>query len=604
MNNSPNGNYPQFPQQQVPQQQQAPQQQPVSYYQPPSYYPAGYNGVNAGQPVYPNTDDAPHAKAAESTLGEMNIPLFLIFSVVFGWVCARTIMIGSIGAGMTLMGILFYALFLPFILHKQHKKIPLSAWLLFIPQIAALGAFALWESPVNKAAALIVSFIIVTVQTTLIAGCTEGKPFSFELVSDVCMTYLAYPFLNLAQTVKTIFGFGKPKDGAKKNSAAAKVGVGLLISIPVVIILIIMLSHADEMFAMWVQKIIEVLNISFSRILADVLLTFIVMLYVMPLVVTLRSGYRPEHVEKAFKRMLDPIVTSTVLFSASVIYLVFVAVQFRYLFATAGSLPDGFTYAEYCRRGFFELVLVTGATALIVALVCMLTRHNDKDKLPAYTKAALLIITVCAGVMTVSAISRLVIYVRVYGMTVSRFNAGVIIGLLALCVVVTALKILFEKLRVSAIIGTALIVVGAAYAVCNVDGLVARYNIDRYLAGGNGRLDIGYIKYDLSLSALPELDRMAEIATKSGDKEMAKQAIRDIVEYKELRDGFESVPAKWTLSRYLARSVMDKYGVRYQDGQEYRDSYDDYWNYRYGYDYYGDDYEDYEDYDDYDNVMV
>ena len=252
-------------------------------------------------------------------------------------------------------------------------------------------------------------------------------------------------------------------------------------------------------------------------------------------------------------------------------------------------------------------MLVTGVTTLIIAVVCMLTNHNDKDRLPGHTKAALLIISVCAGVMTVSAISRLVMYVRVYGMTVSRFNAAIAIGLLALCIVVTALKILFEKLRVSVIVGAALILVGAAYSVCNVDGIVARYNIDRYLSGQSKTLDIGYIKYHLSIAAMPELDRMAQKATKADDREMAQQAIKDAVEYKELREGFQTVPAKWTLSRYLAHEVMDKHHIKYQDGADYQKAYDDYWEYKYGRDddddYEGDydEYSDYSEYDDYDN---
>lgn len=533
-----------------------------AYYQPPNYYQQyGYNGNPAPGNYRPNKQ--PHIVAAESALETMNMPLFLIFSIIFGWVCSRTILSGRLGVGMTFTGVLFYAFFMPLILHKQDKKIPISAWFLFIPQIAVLISFALYSSQRNKICGLLISLGIAAIQTTLIAGCTNGRPFSKELLSDVCTSYLAYPFMNMGQTLRSLFGIGKDRSGRKMSKVVPKILIGILISIPVVIILILMMSNADKMFLQWICKAIDSIDINIGRIFGDIILTAIVMLYVMPLVVTLRSGYHNESVEKVPRRPLDAIIVTTVLFAASVIYLMFVAVQFTYLFANGSSLPESLSYAEYCRRGFFELVSVTAVTTIVIAVVCMLTTHNENDKLPAYTKAALLIISACDCVMIVSAAYRLMIYVREYNMTIARFNAAVIIAFMAVCIIVMSLKILFEKLKISPIIGSAVIVIMSLYSVFNVDGFIARYNIDKYLADTKSEFDVNYITCNLSPAAVMELDRMDEISFDPKIKSEAEYAIAAIANDYSLFSDDCCPLADWTWDRYQASKIIENFRFNY-----------------------------------------
>src|SRR5690625_6492960 len=52
----------------------------------------------------------------------------------------------------------------------------------------------------------------------------------------------------------------------------------------------------------------------------------------------------------------NSITAITILVMINVFYLLFVVIQFRYFFNN--DLMEGFTYASYARRGFFELILV------------------------------------------------------------------------------------------------------------------------------------------------------------------------------------------------------------------------------------------------------
>ena len=353
-----------------------------------------------------------------------------------------------------------------------------------------------------------------------------------------------------------------------------KIAIGAAISLPVVLTLVMIFAFADEMFAKWVSRLLSVLNLNPVRITADILFTLIVMLYVMPLIVTLRSGYHKQYNHKESRRFFDPVITATVLFASSVVYLVFVAVQFTYLFAGIGSLPEGLTLAEYSRRGFFELVFVIVITTIVMGAVCMLTKNNQHDRLPVYVKIALLIITVSNGIIIVSAARRLIIYIGGYNLTVSRFNAAVLICLMAIVDIVVALRIIFDRLRVSAVVGTIVAMTVAAYCLFNVDGFVAKYNVDQYLANPvKNRIDIHYMTRDLSVAAVPQLERVMEKAPDQKTKEHAKLAIAYIAQKNNLFPGDNKHLARWTLDRQVAVNIIEKHGITEEMADEYFDRY-------------------------------
>ena len=284
-------------------------------------------------------------------------------------------------------------------------------------------------------------------------------------------------------------------------------------------------------------------------------------------------------VQKEHKRPLDSIIVTTVLFAASVVYLVFVAVQFRYLFM---GLPNEMTYAEYCRRGFGELVFVIVLTTAVIAAVCMLTTRNARNRLPGYTKAALLLISACDCVMIVSAARRVVIYVEAYGMTVARLNAAVLIFLMAAGVLIAALKILFEDLKVSVMAGCVLIAVMTAYACVNVDGVVAGYNVNRYLKDpAHNKIDLYYLS-ELSAGAMPALDRLMDETSDASMIRNVRYTMALIADDHALFVGDADRIARWSWDRQKAVDILDKRGVNGNTLNSYYDS--DFYRNRYGFD--------------------
>ncbi|MCQ5134549.1 DUF4153 domain-containing protein, partial [Coprococcus eutactus] len=54
----------------------------------------------------------------------------------------------------------------------------------------------------------------------------------------------------------------------------------------------------------------------------------------------------------------EPVIGISITVVLTAFYLIFAVVQIVYLFMNSAGLPDYMTYAEYARRGFFQLLFV------------------------------------------------------------------------------------------------------------------------------------------------------------------------------------------------------------------------------------------------------
>ena len=210
---------------------------------------------------------------------------------------------------------------------------------------------------------------------------------------------------------------------------------------------------------------------------------------------------------------------ATVLAALDLLFLAFVVVQLRYLFGGDAlvQVTPTLTYAEYARRGFFELVV---AVALVVPMLLA------ADWLVARRTARhVLLFRILAGVQTglvlaiaASAFQRLRLYHAVYGLTELRFYAMVLlvwIAALLIWLAVTVLRGRREWFAYGALVTG--VATAALLFVVNPDALVARTNVAR-LASSSApvRFDVAYATtlsadaVPVLIAALPSLPRDAQ----------------------------------------------------------------------------------------------
>jgi hypothetical protein len=186
------------------------------------------------------------------------------------------------------------------------------------------------------------------------------------------------------------------------------------------------------------------------------------------------------------------------------LFLAFVLVQLRYLFGDSSLVEQtvGLTYAEYARRGFFELVAVA---ALVLPMLLLSdwalaeTHGRGRRILRALAGVQLLLLFVIMA----SALKRMLLYQSAYGLTELRVYTMAFMTWLGIVLVWFAVTVLRGQRRPfapgAALAGLSLIL---ALNFLNPDALISRVNAQRAFAGA--AFDAAYAT-SLSADAVPEL---------------------------------------------------------------------------------------------------
>jgi hypothetical protein len=298
-------------------------------------------------------------------------------------------------------------------------------------------------------------------------------------------------------------------------SKAVAVARGLVIAAPLVVVFGALFLSADAVFAKLVGNVLRFdFEWAASHILLFSILAWISTGYLRgfltgtelpPLRDLWRNGAPPVLASK--RPMLGITETATTLAMLDLLFLLFVIVQFRYLFggdALVQVTPD-LTYAEYARRGFFELVFaVFLVVPVLLAADWLLDRRTRRDDFVFRSLAGVQIGLVLA--IAASALQRLRLYHASYGLTESRFYAMVLLVFIGVMLVWLAATVLRGRRHAFAFgaLASGLATVALLFVV-NPDAIVARTNVARMSSAAvSVRFDVAYAT-SLSADAVPML---------------------------------------------------------------------------------------------------
>ena len=183
------------------------------------------------------------------------------------------------------------------------------------------------------------------------------------------------------------------------------------------------------------------------------------------------------------------------------LYVIFFFTQGSYfLSAFSGNLPEGYSYSEYARRGFFELCGVTIINLAIITFISFLSQKSGKNK-PAALKFYTLTLSFSTIILIAVAISKMVMYISEYGLTRLRFYTMWFMILCALMFVLIIVKQFKFEMKFSAWFAGVFTVMFAVLCFSSPDYIIAKYNIEMYKAGYLDELDTDEI-YDMSADAV------------------------------------------------------------------------------------------------------
>ncbi len=309
------------------------------------------------------------------------------------------------------------------------------------------------------------------------------------------------------------------REQAGRGTAARKVNPwpvlrGIVIALPVVAVFAALLASADVVFGHELDAFIKLFKLENLPEYIFRLVYILIGAYLLAGVfLHAASQSRDEKLIGEDKPLLNPFLGFTesaiVLGSVTILFAAFVVIQFRYFFGGQANINiEGYTYSEYARRGFGELVTVAFFSLLMVLGLSAITRRENEMQRRLYSGLSAAIVALVM-VMLASAYQRLVLYELAYGFSRLRTytHAFLIwIGLLLIAVVV------LEMLRRERAFAFAALIASLGFAVSlgllDVDAFIVQQNVNLAARGGQA-LDVAYL-VQLSDDAIPALARAYE----------------------------------------------------------------------------------------------
>lgn len=281
------------------------------------------------------------------------------------------------------------------------------------------------------------------------------------------------PFRHMAEALRG--GQKAAESGKKPGRSWLYILCGLAVAIPLAGVALLLLTSADAVFRNALGSIFDMdadwrpLRVGMKCVGA-----FLCGALGFYAVLCAQTAVPEPQIQEEGKRA-NTLVAVTFTAVLSVIYGAFCFIQVSVLFAGRETwLPEGYTYAQYAREGFFQLLAVSAMNVLLVIV------SQRKFSPSRALRVLLLVISGCTCLMEVSSAWRMILYVQAYGLTFPRLLALWFLLLLAavlLGAVVTVFRPGFRLFRSTL---TVCLVFWLLFAFARPDALAARYDLRRF----------------------------------------------------------------------------------------------------------------------------
>lgn len=410
--------------------------------------------------------------------------------------------------------------------------------------------------------ALIVYFYFVYSAT----GNSLQIGFSNFILIDFIKALFVTPFLSFGSLFKAMFS---SRNGGKL-SLKILAGLGLAI-IPTAIVLSL-LSYDNSFLNLWNS----IFKFNFLNLLAHIgslILGIPIGMYIFGLfissadkkctqILTVESCKNTSEKLKKIPTLTSVFATAPILF----VYVIFFISQWQYYISGfTGKLPEDFSYAEYAREGFFQLCAVSVINLIIIITVMLVTRRTFDTPSPTL-KLLGIIFSAFTLILISTALAKMAMYINFYGLTQKRIYATWLMVVLALIFIFIAVQQLAPKLKTVALSFSVVVVLFGILALSNVNGIIAKYNVERYISGNFETVDIAALT-DLGDAAVPELVKLYDYIEEgvdsgkitSEDFNIYSQLKRELKDAEKEYSKTENNIFAFTLPRYRAEKALENW---------------------------------------------
>lgn len=443
-------------------------------------------------------------------------------------------------------------------LHTNKKIKDKKTLFLTIPIILLASTYFIFNNLLFKTINLTIIILLTIIMCILTIKPKIKLPqFLYDLLASIMGS------LECMEDVIKSFKRPKKDTNGEKTEKIKKIGKAVIVSLPIIIIVLILLMSADEIFASLFSGIFNAIGklITFQGATSFIIraaVTILVFLCIAGFLTnlikenTMFNEKEENKSEDSSKICIESITVNTILTILNIMYLVFCFIQFTSLFTKIGNSAD-FDYAEYARQGFFQLMFVTFINfAVIFVANCnkKQTAKGQKD----YTKFMNILMLVFTIVIIISAFYRMNLYEQQYGYTHLRLFVYFILATELIMIIPIIIYLIGKKIN---ILKTSIVIGVTMYTILNfinIDKTIAKNNIDRYLANPEKReIDIYYLTQNTGTDAIEQIARLLEVE----DKRVVENAERYLYYKKDELENKEIHLQELNLSELRAKKVLE-----------------------------------------------
>ena len=469
-----------------------------------------YNGAQTPyvpQPVTPKVKEKPVYSKAETVLS--------VFVFIAAFCFVRYVVFHAMGFITT--G-LYIAIITAAIIYLRKKECKFSRFNKVLTGVLYLFTIVFSITANNFIKTLDAIFLFGAGAYLVYSVGADNKTVERFLPFAICKAIFEYPFSNFEKQATIT---SDSLSSSKAGSNAKYIVIGLLITVPLTAIVASLLMSADDGMDRMLTNIFDrIFREELWNIILQLCLAIPCSLYLFGMfytnthlngLATLDENRCKQSMYNM--RFISNLIVYTAVTPICILYVLFFISQASYfLSAFAGNLPDGYTYADYARQGFFELFAVALINLGVLCFMSLFSKKAGREKTKAL-KFYSIIISVFTIILIATAMSKMVMYIDNYGLTKLRLYTSWFMVLLALTFVMVIIKQFKFDMQFAKHFSIMFTIMFAILCFSRTEAIIARYNIKMYNSGYLDELDIHAIlemSDDALLVALDEGEVTAE----------------------------------------------------------------------------------------------
>jgi hypothetical protein len=334
---------------------------------------------------------------------------------------------------------------------------------------------------------------------------------------------------------------------------------GLAIALPIVACFGSLLAAGDIVFKEKLDDFLDLGNLTENIFRGILILIYAYLLAGSFIHSALKS--RDENIAGEYKPTIKPFLgfteSAVILGSVAILFLMFVVVQFQYFFGGETNIGvEGYTYSQYARRGFNELITVAFFSLILLIVLSVVVRREKESQKRVFSGLNVSVVALVM-IILISAYQRISLSIWWHGFSRLRLYPRIFLiwlGVLLLAVVVLELarrQRYFTFAFVLASIGFAV-----SITLFNIDAAIIQRNVYRAWHGRN--LNVPHLA-SLSTDAVPVLvDEFLYANLPTSTRQGVGAIIACYIYYEDSPRISEHDWRSFNLSRWQAHEALDK----------------------------------------------